>query len=142
MKVSLLVTTLFLAAALLPSGCGGLSDAEKHLNAGVNLQVEGRLEEAIAEYDEAIRLDPLLAQAYTNRGLAYDDLGQHQPAIQDFDEAIRLDPQLALAYASRAIAYTHMGDDTKVQQDVDRALELGTDDVYLKSEIERLKELR
>lgn len=74
--------------ALVLSGCGGLSEAEEHYNAGVELQEQGRLEEAIAEYDEAIRLDPQDAVVYYNRGFAYDDLGQHQRAIQDYDEAI------------------------------------------------------
>ena len=36
----------------------------------MELQDQGRLEQAIAEYDEAIRLDPQNAGAYHNRGLA------------------------------------------------------------------------
>ena len=76
------------------SACGGLSEAEQRHSAGVEHQLEGRLDEAVAEYDEAIRLDPRYAKAYGNRGVVYTALGQHQRAIQDFDEAIRLDPQL------------------------------------------------
>ena len=66
---------------------------------------------AIEDYTEAIRLDPELAVAYSNRGLAYDELGQMERAVADFDEAIRLDPQLALAYHNRGNAYYKTGPD-------------------------------
>jgi len=152
MKLSMVVMTLLPAMVLLLSGCwgasdteeqsNGLSEAEKHYNAGVELQEQGRYEEAIAEYDEVIRLNPQLALAYGNRGGAYSDLGQLQRAIQDYDEAISLNPHYAKAYVNRALAYTHLGDDTKAQQDVGRAVELGWDSVTLKADIEKLKETR
>ena len=69
------------------------------------------MEEAIIEFDEAIRLDPKLALAYNNRGASYYDLGQYQRAIEDFDEAIRLDPKFVLAYANRGFIYTLLGMD-------------------------------
>ena len=74
---------------------------EQHLKAGELLQEQRHLEEAIAQYDEAIRLDPWLAVAYIQRGLAYADLGRFQRAIQDFNVAITLSPQAAEAYFMR-----------------------------------------
>src|SRR5690242_15224276 len=44
-------------------------------------RAKGDLERAIADYDEAIRLDPGDASAFVNRGLAY-------AAKRDFDQAI------------------------------------------------------
>ena len=73
--------TLAAVSLLALAACVGLSEAEERYNAGVDLQEEGRLLEAIAEYDEAIRLDPELAGAYVNRGAAYDDLGQLDRSI-------------------------------------------------------------
>ncbi len=87
---SLLLLSLALPLILL--ACTGLSEADIHYNAGVELQEQGRLQEAIAEYDEAIRLDPEYADAYINRGVAYFNLGQLERAIRDFDEAILLKP--------------------------------------------------
>jgi len=101
----------------------GLSEAEEHYNAGVKLVSQGKLKEAIAEYDEAIRLEPYLAPAYINRGIAYARLGQHQRAIQDFDEAIRLDPQYAEAYYSRGLAYGELGQFQRAIQDLDEAID-------------------
>ena len=45
---------------------------------------------AIADYNEAIRLNPTFAPAYNNRGNAKDDLGDKQGAIADFRESARL----------------------------------------------------
>ena len=44
--------------------------------------------DAIADYDEAIRLKPDYADAYYKRGNAKDALGQLDAAIADYDEAI------------------------------------------------------
>ena len=52
----------------------------------------GQHQRAIKDYDEAIRLQPDLATAYNNRGIAYGNLGQQQRAIVDFNEAIRMAP--------------------------------------------------
>ena len=49
---------------------------EEHINAGVDPADARRLEEAIAEYNEAIRLNPQLVIAYVLRADAYDKLGQ------------------------------------------------------------------
>ena len=46
----------------------------------------------IQDLDEAIRLDPNLALAYSNRGVVYRNLGHFQRASQDLYEAIRLNP--------------------------------------------------
>ena len=111
--------------ALFLIGCAdGLSEAENRYNTVVEFQGEGRLEEAIEDYDEAIRLDPELALAYNNRGLANFNLGQHQKAIQDYGEAIRLDPQNVEALTRRALAYTLLGMDAEAQEDIERATEL------------------
>ncbi len=45
---------------------------------------------AIADYDEAIRLDPKDAAAYNNRGIAKRNLKDETGAKADFDEAKRL----------------------------------------------------
>ncbi len=60
---------------------------------------------AIAEFNEAIKLDPKNAVAYYDRGVAYGHMGEYDKEITDCTEAIRLDPKLAVAYCSRGAAY-------------------------------------
>ena len=50
-------------------------------------------DKAIADFTEAIRLDPKYAEAYCNRGCAYRNKGDYDKAIADFTEAIRLNPK-------------------------------------------------
>jgi len=72
--------------------------------------VAGELDRAIADFDEAIRLDPKDADTYRNRGLAYNSKGSYDLAIVDFNEAIRLDPKNAVFYTNRGNVYNRKGD--------------------------------
>ena len=47
---------------------------------------------AIADFEQAIKLDPKFAAAYANRGTAYYDKRDYDRAIADFDQAIQLNP--------------------------------------------------
>lgn len=56
---------------------------------------EGNSKKALAEYDEAIRVDPKSARAYYGRGTLSLFLGNGDKAIPDLSEAIRLNPKNA-----------------------------------------------
>jgi len=73
-------------------GCGGPAKgtADWHFNQGNNLAENSRYDEAIEEYNEAIRLNPEYAEAYNNRGLAYKEQGKKAEAIADFEKFITL----------------------------------------------------
>ena len=115
------VLTLLVVAI---AACGGLSDADKQYNRGVDLLRESRFEEAIAAYDGAIRLDGTLAVAYHNRALAYENLGFVDKAVEDYGEAIRLNPQLTVAFSNRGGgAYTNLGKFQDAVNDLNRALD-------------------
>ena len=86
-----------------------------------------KLEEAIAAYDDAIRLNPNYAEAYNNRGVAKDALGQHDGAIADFDEAIRLKSDFAEAYNNRGAAKNALGRHNAAIANCDEAIRLSPD---------------
>ena len=124
MRVRLLVSALAHTLILAALACSGLSESGEHYNAGVALQQQGRLEDAVAEYDQAIRLSPQFADAYLNRGLAYIQLEQYERAVQGYDEAIRLNPQDAGLYNNRGNAYEGLEQYERAIQDYDEAIRL------------------
>jgi tetratricopeptide (TPR) repeat protein len=64
-----------------------------------------RYYEAIAEYQEAIRLDPQYATPHNSLGNVYRDLKRYDAAIAEYKEAIRLDPQSAYPHSSLGFVY-------------------------------------
>ena len=136
------IVVLLVAVVLL--ACGP-SSAEDHNRAGVKHFEAGRVEEAIAAYSEAIRLDPDSAQALYNRGQAYFTIGEPEKSVPDFTRAIEVDPadrQVALAYAGRAMAYTLMGNDDEAQSDFASAVRGGFEARRLLAMIDEIKAQR
>ena len=78
-------------------------------------------QKAIADYNQAILLNPNYAEAYYNRGVAYDDLGEYQKAITDYNQAIRLNPNDADAYELRGANYVLLEEYQKAIADLQKA---------------------
>jgi tetratricopeptide (TPR) repeat protein len=52
----------------------------------------GHYEQALADYEEVLRLDPTYAGVYYNRGNVYYALRQYDQALEDYEQALKLDP--------------------------------------------------
>ena len=83
---------------------------------------------AIEYLNEAIRLQPDLAIAFSGRGAAYADLKQYQRAIEDYSEAIHLKPEYATAYGYRGLAYDELGQYQQAIKDYDEVIRLKPDE--------------
>jgi len=75
----------------------------------------GRLEEAFADCNAAVRIDPnedagTLESAYANRGVLRLKLKDYAAAIADFDASLKHDPHLARALYGRGLARKKTGD--------------------------------
>ena len=103
---------------------------------------------AIEHYSNAIKLNPQMAGAYYNRGLAYySNNNEVERAIKDYNKAIELNPEFAEAYLGRAIVYGEKEEFEPAIDDLNKAIELnpefteaylGRGFVYfLKGEVER-----
>ena len=78
--------------------------AVEHYNRGIARKAKGDLDRAIADYTEAIRLDPEYEYAYFNRGVAWSRKGDLDRAIADYDRVLRLDPKYGHAHFERGVA--------------------------------------
>jgi uncharacterized protein (TIGR02145 family) len=92
------------------SGVKKMNNATKYVDRGNEYKENGELDKAIAEYSEAIRVDPNYADAYYCRGIVYIAIGSHDEAIADANKVIQLDHNYALAYYIRGLAYGAKGD--------------------------------
>ena len=83
-------------------------------------------DKAIADCDEALRLDPNIADAYCSRGkLPYEPLGpaeRHDKALEDLNKAILLDPKNTWSYLYRSTIWLKRNDKTKALDDLNEAL--------------------
>jgi tetratricopeptide (TPR) repeat protein len=109
----------------------GSNLARRYYNRGVSYSAKDDNDRAIADYSEAIRLDPTLYPPLINRGLIYFDRDDYGRAITDFSAAIRLNPKLALAFFNRGYVYAIRGDTTHAIADLSEAIRL--DSNYTKS---------
>lgn len=79
------------------------NSAENLFNSGLAKSEAGDIQGAIADYTEAIRLNPDYAQAHNKRGIIRArDLKDYPAAKADFDRAIQIDPNYGDAYYNRA----------------------------------------
>ena len=84
------------------------NDASVFNNRGAAHNAAGNRDLAIADYTEAIRINPTAGRFY-NRGLAYRDAGNLDAAIADWEAALRIDPNHAAARRSLESARQQRG---------------------------------
>jgi len=87
-------------------------------------------DEKLRFYNEAIRVKPDFARAYSNRGYVRRLKGDVEGALQDYTEAIRLKPDHAIAYNNRSVARLVNGDADGALEDCNEAIRLKPDYAY------------
>lgn len=99
--------------------------AATHVNRGVIRMRDGRYDEALQDYGEAIDLNGELGAAFLNQGAAHIYVRDYAAAIASLDRAIELDSKdLFAAYYNRAIAREGTGDVEGAYYDFQKALDL------------------
>ena len=91
---------------------------------GISWREKGYDDLALVDFDEAIRLDPNSAAAYTSRGNLHGDRGNNDKAIADYNAALELNPKLAPAYSTRGLSWLAKGDHDRARSDLDAAIRL------------------
>jgi tetratricopeptide (TPR) repeat protein len=94
---------------------------------GSGWRAQGDVDRALADQNEAVRLQPGSAIVYFNRAVTWQSKHQADRAILDYSEAIRLAPNFVLAYKNRGDAFFTIADYDRAITDYDSALRLKPD---------------
>ncbi len=110
------------AAKPAPAGAAA-SQAQVYATHAQMLAKSGKNEEALAEFNQAIDLDPNNAEALYGRGLLYQSEKQNAQAIEDFTAANGLKPQQAEPLLGRAVSYLALDKFKEAAVDLDEAVQ-------------------
>jgi tetratricopeptide (TPR) repeat protein len=78
---------------------------------------------AMADFSQAIKIDPDAANAYSDRGSLYRQQGDPDRALADVEQAIKLNPNMSPAYFMRGLLRSDKRDYDQAIQDFDRAIQ-------------------
>ena len=95
-----------------------------YMNRGAAYQVLGKFDEALADYNATLLLDPSDREVYNNRGLLFKQMGYPDKAIADYTMSIMLNGSNAFVYNNRASVYGQIGQLDKALADCNAAIQL------------------
>ncbi len=100
-------------------------------NRGLMYFHSGQLEEAIADYNRALEINPNLAAAYNNRANCYVNQGELVDALVDYDRALDLNPFHLRALINQGVTFRHLGMYREALDNFDIALAQGKLEAYI-----------
>lgn len=99
--------------------------AATHDNRGVLLAAVRRVDEAVWDFNQAIKLDPTLGDPHVNLGSVLIRKGRYQEALDSINRGLDLGMSFAhIGYFDRGVAYEMMGKFKEAYFDYKKVLEL------------------
>ncbi|MGD9785497.1 MAG: tetratricopeptide repeat protein [Hyphomicrobiaceae bacterium] len=102
-------------------------------------KIEKKVDEALADYDLALKHDPKLKGALNNRGNILRDKGEYAKALADFDAALAVDAKYVRALAGRAAALYGLGRLDEAEASAKAALNESPDDQWAKRTLDTIE---
>jgi tetratricopeptide (TPR) repeat protein len=100
-----------------------VSEAQGFAARGQTLARSGKGDEALAEFERALALDPYNVQALYDRGLIHQGERRHEQAVADFTAASGLSPQRVDPLLARANSYLALDKPREAASDLDEAVQ-------------------
>jgi hypothetical protein len=117
--------------------------ANLHLVRAGSMALRGRLSAALAEVDEALRIDPTAASSHISRAMILTDLRRLTEAAASYDDAVRLAPERPDVYILRARFRRARSQFAAAEQDFRSAIDLlpegSPNRARLKSELAKMR---
>jgi tetratricopeptide (TPR) repeat protein len=142
MIIIFIVIGLFALEIILPTSLSGLFKsknnappifrdpglAHKYYERAFKLQEARQWNEAIEQYNDAIKFDSKQAGYFNNRGLCYFFLNDFESACRDFSNAIALDNSNTTYFENRGQSYLMIDKKFNGISDLKKAITLGSKD--------------
>lgn len=120
---------------------GDLDGAEAEFNTAIELQLpvlskyyfqrgnirylQEKFKDSCMDYSETIKINPQIAEAWSNKGITLDKLDRLDDAIKAYDKAIEINPQLIEAWFNKGLALKLLGRNAEAEAAFAKAKELG-----------------
>ncbi len=103
---------------------GKTKDPSEYLRAGVELDNEGKLAEALAMHLEAVKIDPERVQAHINLISIYGRMGQTDKAVEHYRKALALNKDLPDCHYNYGVLMFQQGNLAGAKAAFARAIEI------------------
>ncbi|MCX5893812.1 MAG: tetratricopeptide repeat protein [Deltaproteobacteria bacterium] len=122
-------------ALLFTAGLTLAQDVKTYVEQGMENSQIGRYDQAIKDFNDALKVKPNDATLITYRGVVYYAKGQIDLAMKDFNRAIEIDPKAGKAYYQRGMIYENQGKYAQAVTELKKAKSLGygVDPVFIES---------
>jgi tetratricopeptide (TPR) repeat protein len=111
-----------------------------HVNRGILRLRRGQVDDAIADFDIAMRLDPDQPEAYLNKGAALMRRENASEAAQLFTVALQHNTRRpAIAHYGRAVAYEELGNVREAYEDYRMASQLAPEWSAPRADLQRFR---
>jgi|GEM_PF-1030307 len=128
-ELSVKMTDIIMGTSPLSSLPSEIPDsAVEHYNKGVVLARQGRYEEAIKEYDQALKIEPRYTKAMFNKAVVLQMMRRNPEAVEVYRRLAALTPDDPEVWSNMAIALRAMGRLSEALECYDRALAINPND--------------
>ena len=135
MKRFYLCLTVVALALLLAAGPAAAQDVKAMVDRGMENCQNGRYDQALNDFNDALKLKPNDALLITYRGVVYYAKGQNDLAMKEFNRAIEIDPKAGKAYYQRGMIYENQEKYAQAVPELKKAKSLGysVDPVFIET---------
>jgi tetratricopeptide (TPR) repeat protein len=117
------------------------AQAQNHHNMGLKFYREKKYDEALAELEQAIKLDPKNATIVNNYGFTLYKMEKYQESVDWFIKTINIDQNRAVAYVNLADAYVKLGKTKEARQNYEKYLQLSPQSSRFEEIHQKIEEL-